>query len=47
MKAQSFQNSYADVMRMELEFQVDVLVFLMVSPMKVVMRFGKKKKALS
>ena len=40
--AQSHQKSYADVRRKELEFQVDVWVFLKVLPMKVVMRFGKK-----
>ena len=42
--AQSRQQSYADVRRRELEFQVDDWVFLKVSPMKVVMRFGKKGK---
>ncbi|XP_069145610.1 uncharacterized protein [Solanum lycopersicum] len=39
---QSRQKSYEDVRRRELEFQVDDWVFLKVSPMKVVMRFGKK-----
>ena len=39
---QSRQKSYADVRRRELEFQVDDWVFLKVSPMKGVMRFGKK-----
>ena len=33
-----------DVRRRELEFQVDDWVFLKVSPMKGVMRFGKKGK---
>ena len=33
-----------DVRRRELEFQVDDWVFLKVSPMKAVMRFGKKGK---
>ena len=42
--AQSRQKSYADVRRRELEFQVDDWVFLKVSPMKEVMRFGKKGK---
>ena len=41
---QSRQKSYADVRRRELEFQVDDWVFLKVSPMKGVMRFGKKGK---
>ena len=44
MKAQSRQKSYADVKRSELEFQVDDWVFLKVSPMKGVMRSGKKGK---
>ena len=39
-KAQSHQNSYANVRRRELEFQVDDWIFLKVSPMKGVMRFG-------
>ena len=39
---QSHKKSYADVGRMELEFQVDDLVFLKVSPIKGVMRFRKK-----
>ncbi|WMV09411.1 hypothetical protein MTR67_002796, partial [Solanum verrucosum] len=42
--AQSRQKSYADVRKRELEFQVDDWVFLKVSPMKGVMRFGKKGK---
>ena len=42
--AQSRQKSYAYVRRRELEFQVDDWVFLKVSPMKGVMRFGKKGK---
>ena len=41
---QSRQKSYADVRRRELEFQVDDCVFLNVSPMKGVLRFGKKGK---
>ncbi|XP_070002560.1 uncharacterized protein [Nicotiana sylvestris] len=42
--AQSRQKSYSDVRRRDLEFQVDDWVFLKVSPMKGVMRFGKKGK---
>ncbi|XP_070010131.1 uncharacterized protein [Nicotiana sylvestris] len=42
--AQSRQKSYANVRRRELEFQVDDWVFLKVSPMKGVIRFGKKGK---
>ena len=42
--SQSLQKSYADVRRRELEFQVDDWVFVKVSPMKGVMRFGKKGK---
>ncbi|XP_070015060.1 uncharacterized protein [Nicotiana sylvestris] len=42
--AQSRQKSYADVCRRNLEFQVDDWVFLNVSPMKGVIRFGKKGK---
>ncbi|WMV49917.1 hypothetical protein MTR67_043302, partial [Solanum verrucosum] len=42
--AQSCQKSYIDVRRRELEFEVDDWVYLNVSPMKGVMRFGKKGK---
>ncbi|XP_070042619.1 uncharacterized protein [Nicotiana tomentosiformis] len=42
--AQSRQKSYADVRRRDLEFDVEDWVFLKVSPMKGVMRFGKKGK---
>ncbi|KAH0657926.1 hypothetical protein KY289_026674 [Solanum tuberosum] len=42
--AHNCQKSYADVRRRELEFQVDDWVFLKVSPMKEVVRFGKKGK---
>ena len=42
--SQSNQKSYADVRRRELEFQVDDWVFLKVTPMKGVMRYGKKGK---
>ena len=41
---QSRQKSYADVRRKELEFQVNDWVFMKVSPMKGVMRFGMKGK---
>ncbi|WMV41669.1 hypothetical protein MTR67_035054 [Solanum verrucosum] len=41
---QSRQKSYADVRRRDLEFKIDDWVFLKVSPMKGVMRFGKKEK---
>ena len=42
--AQSRLKSYANVRRKELEFRVDDWVFLKVSPMKEMMRFGKKGK---
>ncbi|WMV46948.1 hypothetical protein MTR67_040333 [Solanum verrucosum] len=42
--AQSHQKSYTDVRRRALEFEVDDWVYLKVSPMKGVMRFGKKGK---
>ena len=42
--SQSHQKSYADVRRRELEFQVDDWIFLKVSPMKGVMKFGTKEK---
>ncbi|WMV18454.1 hypothetical protein MTR67_011839 [Solanum verrucosum] len=42
--AQSRQKPNADVRRRALEFQVDNWVFMKVSPMKGVMRFGKKGK---
>ena len=38
------QKSYADPKRRVVEFQVGDYVFLKVSPMKGVMRFGKKEK---
>ena len=44
--SQSRQKSYADVRRKELEFQLDDWVFLKVSPIKRVMRFGKKGKLI-
>ncbi|KAH0711565.1 hypothetical protein KY289_007524 [Solanum tuberosum] len=42
--AQSRQKSYTDVRRRALEFEVNDWVYLKVSPMKGVMRFGKKGK---
>ena len=42
--AHSRQKSYADPKRKNLEFEVGDHVFLKVSPMKGVMRFGKKGK---
>ncbi|KAK6123664.1 hypothetical protein DH2020_042592 [Rehmannia glutinosa] len=42
--AQSRQKSYADVRRRPLEFSVGDFVFIKVSPMKGIMRFGKKGK---
>ena len=41
---QSHQKSYVDVRRRDLEFEVDDLVYLKISPMKGVKRFGKKGK---
>ena len=40
--AQSRQKSYTDFRIRTLEFEVDDFVYLKVSPMKGVMRFGKK-----
>ena len=40
--AQSRQKSYADVRQRQLEFEVGDSVFLKVTSMKGVMRFGKK-----
>ncbi|WMV45914.1 hypothetical protein MTR67_039299 [Solanum verrucosum] len=42
--AQSRQKSYADVRIRDLEFDVNDWVYLKISPMKGVMRFGKKGK---
>ncbi|XP_021752467.1 uncharacterized protein LOC110717973 [Chenopodium quinoa] len=42
--AQDRQKSYADLKRREEEFEVGDKVLLKVSPMKGVMRFGKKEK---
>ncbi|WMV08643.1 hypothetical protein MTR67_002028 [Solanum verrucosum] len=41
---QSQRKSYADVRRKDLEFEVNDWVYLKISPMKGVMRFGKKWK---
>ncbi|XP_070010308.1 uncharacterized protein [Nicotiana sylvestris] len=41
---QSCQKSYSDVRRRDLEFKEDNWVFLKVSPLKGIMRFGKKGK---
>ncbi|XP_070013128.1 uncharacterized protein [Nicotiana sylvestris] len=45
--AQSRQKSYSDVRRRDLEFKEDDWVFLKVSPIKGIMRFGKKGKLTS
>ena len=42
--AASILKSYADPKRRDVEFQVGDYVFLNVSPMKGVMRFGKNEK---
>ena len=42
--SQSHQKSYANVRRRDLEFEVGDLVYLKISPMKGVKRFGKKGK---
>ena len=42
--AYSRQKSYVDDRRRDLEFQEGDKVYLKISPMKVVERFGKKKK---
>ena len=42
--AASRQKNYADPKRRDVEFQVGDYMFLKVSPMKGVMRFGKKGK---
>ncbi|MGV7988761.1 hypothetical protein PJP10_30745, partial [Mycobacterium kansasii] len=44
LTVQSRQKSYADTRRRPLEFEVGDHVFLRVSPMKGVLRFGKKGK---
>ena len=40
------QKSYTDVRRRPLEFEVNDWVYFKVSPMKGVMRFGKKGKLI-
>ncbi|XP_070009832.1 uncharacterized protein [Nicotiana sylvestris] len=42
--AQSLQKSYLDICRRDLEFKEDDWLFMKVSPMKDIMRFGKKGK---
>ena len=42
--AQNYQKSYADANRRKLEFREGDWVFLKVSPMKGVVRFGKRGK---
>ena len=42
--AQSRQKSYSDVRKRDLEFEVSDFVYLKMSPMKGVVRFGKKGK---
>jgi hypothetical protein len=44
LTAQSWQKNYTDKHRCQLEFNVGNLVYLKVSPMKGVVRFGKKGK---
>ena len=44
--AQDWQKSYADVNRRELDFQEGNWVFLKISPMKRVIRFGKREKLI-
>ena len=44
LAAQSQQKSYADNQRRDFEFQIGDWVFVKVSPMRGVMRFGKKGK---
>ncbi|KAL0551353.1 hypothetical protein IC582_010439 [Cucumis melo] len=44
LSAHSRQKSYVDVRRKDLEFDVGEMVFLMVAPMKGVLRFEKKGK---
>ena len=44
LAAQSRQKSYADAKRHDVEFKVGDQVFLKISPMKGVKRFGKKGK---
>lgn len=42
--AQSHQQSYEDVRRSDLEFEVDDRIYLKVTPMKDVMKFSEKWK---
>ena len=43
--AYSWQKSYADNRRKDLEFEIGDHVYLNISPMKGVMRFGKNRKS--
>ena len=45
--AQDRQKSYADKRRKDLEFDVGDMVFVKISPLKNVIRFGKKGKLTS
>lgn len=45
--AQSRQKSYIDQRRRELEFHIGEHIFLKVSPLKGIMRFGRKEKLSS
>lgn len=45
--AQDRKKKYADRRRRDLDFAVDDQVFLKVSPLKHVVRFGKKEKLAS
>ncbi|XP_038904417.1 uncharacterized protein LOC120090784 [Benincasa hispida] len=42
--SQSRQKSYVDVRRKDLEFEIDVKMFIKVAPMKGIMTFGRKGK---
>ena len=44
---QEVKKSYADLKRKDVSFSVGDLVFLIVSPMKGVIRFSKKEKLAS
>ena len=45
--AQNRHKSYADNRRRDLEFEVGDMVFLRISPLKGVLRFGKRGKPSS
>ncbi|KAM6563090.1 hypothetical protein CsatB_023088 [Cannabis sativa] len=44
LAAQSTQKSYADPKRRDIDFQMGDMLFLRISPMKGIKRFGKKGK---